>query len=501
MKPRKRIAALDFLKLVHWLDGAPILPRIEPYRRAILSDVLDTPDATGTGLRYNLSLLGRAKKNAKSLDLVLAALFACVANDSVLGNECYVVASDEGQARDDLQLAKKLVAASPHLAARLTVREKSLHRRDGRGFVMILPGQDVAGSHGKSYRFCGIDEIHTQRTWDLLEAMQLDPHRTDAQQWITSYASVYHRPGIPLFDLLQQGKRGDDPRFYLSWYGADWSTDPSAQQLDPERRANPSIVSFGTGYLAQQQRRLPAHVFRRLHLNLPGLPAGAAYTAEAVTDAITRGVRVRPPQPGVTYFAFLDPSGGSNDAMTCGVSHLDPDGRAILDGVWDQGAATPFNPRHAVGRFAGILKEYRISTVVGDKYGGETFIADFAGYGITYTVSSAPASDLYAAFEPKLNAGQVALVDDTLVEQQLLGLVWKGTKITHPAGEHDDHANAAVGACLAALEFGSADSLDVEMSDAEAYALSRVFSHPGEFGVDPNDLAPMNFLHSARSPY
>src|SRR6266508_5603504 len=97
-RPRRRLGVLDFLKLVYWLDGSPILPRIEPYRRTILSDVLDTPDASGMGLRYNLALLGRAKKNAKSLDLVLAALFACVANDSVLGNECYVVASDEGQA-------------------------------------------------------------------------------------------------------------------------------------------------------------------------------------------------------------------------------------------------------------------------------------------------------------------------------------------------------------------------------------------------------------------
>jgi hypothetical protein len=222
---RRRIGVLDFLKLVHWLDGTPILPRIEAYRRRILTDVLDTPDATG-GLRYNLALLGRAKKNAKSLDLVLASLFACFANDSALGNECYVIASDEGQARDDLQLAKKLVAVSPHLKARCRVLDKSLVRTDGRGFVMILPGQDVAGSHGKSYRFCGLDEIHTQRTWDLLEAMQLDPHRPDAQQWITSYASIYHRPGIPLFDLLAQGKRGDDAKMYLSWYGADFSTDP-----------------------------------------------------------------------------------------------------------------------------------------------------------------------------------------------------------------------------------------------------------------------------------
>lgn len=48
------------------LDGSPILPRIEPYRRRILTDVLDTADDAG-GLRYNLALLGRAKKNAKSL--------------------------------------------------------------------------------------------------------------------------------------------------------------------------------------------------------------------------------------------------------------------------------------------------------------------------------------------------------------------------------------------------------------------------------------------------
>jgi hypothetical protein len=343
----KRRLVLDFLKLVHWLDGTPILPRIEAYRRRILSDVLDTPDAAG-GLKFNLALLGRAKKNAKSLDLVLAALFSCLANDSPLGNEAYIVATDEGQARDDLQLAKKLVQASPHLAARLHVRDKSLHRKDGRGFVIVLPGQDVAGSHGKSYRFCGLDEIHTQRTWDLLESLQLDPHRPDAQMWITSYASIYHRPGIPLFDLLAQGKAGDDPKMYLSWYGADFSTDSRAQALDPEHRANPSIASFAVTYLAQQRRRLPAHVYRRLHLNLPGLPQGSAFTAEAIMDAVARGVRVRPPEPGVVYHAFIDPAGGGNDAMTCGISYQDPEGRAVLARVLDQGQAPPFDPRSAI---------------------------------------------------------------------------------------------------------------------------------------------------------
>lgn len=127
-KVRRRVGVLDFLKLVHWLDGSPLLPRIEAYRRQILTDVLDSVEPDGA-VRFNLALLGRAKKNAKSLDLVLAALFACLANDSPLGNEAYIVASDEGQARDELQLAKKLVAASPLLAARLHVaRSRSTGR-------------------------------------------------------------------------------------------------------------------------------------------------------------------------------------------------------------------------------------------------------------------------------------------------------------------------------------------------------------------------------------
>ena len=68
---RPRTCVLDFLALVNWLDRTPILPHIEPYRRRSLSDVLDTFTDDGR-VQYNLALLGRGKKNAKSLDLVLA---------------------------------------------------------------------------------------------------------------------------------------------------------------------------------------------------------------------------------------------------------------------------------------------------------------------------------------------------------------------------------------------------------------------------------------------
>lgn len=444
--PSQRVTAMQLFTALRWIDGTRLADHIEPYRARIFETVLDTLDADGRP-RYNLALTGRAKKNWKSADLILAGLYCVMTSASARGAQCYLLANDEGQAADDLDLAKKLIAVNPLLSERyLTVKQKEIVRQDGRGFLAILPAGDVVGSHGKTYRFCGFDEIHGYRTWDLLEAMQLDPTRPDAVQWITSYASLYHKPGVPLFDLCAQGRAGRDPRMFFSWYAADYTTDPDFADAAPETRANPSRGSWtDAGYLAQQQARLPAHKFRRLHLNLPGLPEGSAFQPEPVMDAIARGLARRAPEPGVSYRAFVDMSGGSNDDAVCAIAHRDADGRAVLDAVVNQGPAPPFDPRQAVTRFAAILKEYRVARVVGDRYAGETFRADFRAQGIEYDVAPRTASQCYEALEPLLNGRRVALLDVPVLEQQLLGLGWRGGKITHAPGEHDDFANAVAG--------------------------------------------------------
>src|SRR5262249_8127197 len=151
-------------------------------------------------------------------------------------------------------------------------------RIDGKGTLRILPARDVAGAHGKTYCFIGFDEIHGYRSHDLFEALAPDPTRRDTLTWITSYAGIRHAPGIPLYDFLQAAKRGDDQRMYFSWYGGDFSTDQALADATPEERANPSMASWGNPeYLAQQKRRLPTNKYRRLHLNLPGAPDGAAF--------------------------------------------------------------------------------------------------------------------------------------------------------------------------------------------------------------------------------
>src|SRR5215831_10184088 len=102
-----RVTTSKLFSKLEWIDETPLLSHIEPYRRRIFADVLDDVDATGRP-RYNLALMGRGKKNWKSADLCLAAIYCLVGNDSAWGNDCYILANDESQAGDDLALIKKL---------------------------------------------------------------------------------------------------------------------------------------------------------------------------------------------------------------------------------------------------------------------------------------------------------------------------------------------------------------------------------------------------------
>jgi phage terminase large subunit-like protein len=439
-----QLNALDFLDRLRWIDRSPLSQHIEPYRRAIFTAVLDTFDADGRP-RYNLALTGRAKKNWKSADLIFAGLVKLL-RPSPGGNQCYLLANDEGQAGDDLSLAKKIIAANPALQDFVVVRQKIIERKDGQGFLEILPAQDVVGTHGKTYAFAGFDEIHGYRDWDLLEAMQPDPTRLDVLMWITSYASIFHKPGVPLFDLCAAGRAGTDPRMLFSWYAADYTTDTALAETDPETRANPSRGSWADpNYLEQQRRRLPGHKFRRLHLNLPGLPEGSAFQPDPVMGAFDRTRADRPPEAGISYTGFVDMSGGSSDDACLAVGYQDLEARAIVVRVLNQGAPAPFDPRKAVERFVSILKQYNIFTVTGDAYAGETFRSDFEGHGIRYEVCGLSKSKLYEALEPILNGGRAIFPNVPEVEQQLLGLVWRGGKIDHPGGEHDDWSNAVAG--------------------------------------------------------
>jgi len=233
--------------------------------------------------------------------------------------------------------------------------------------------------------------------------------------------------------------------------------------------------SDGAQYLEQQRRRLPSHKFRRLHLNLPGAPNGAFLDQGLVMDAVETGCKVRHRQDGIKYFAFVDMSGGSADDACLAIAHAEGD-IAVLDLVVKQNGPTPFNPRNAVAKFCGILHEWGISTVTGDSYAGLTFSHDFEERGIRYIKSHLDTTSIYESFEPRLNAGEVRLLDVPELTEQLLTLVVRGAKVTHETSGHDDWANATCGALDLAAGKGYGIRYFAAASDGKLYSADSI--HP-----------------------
>ncbi len=170
-------------------------------------------------------------------------------------------------------------------------------------------------------------------------------------------------------------------------------------------------------------------------------------TREAI-DAITSWGRSElPPELGIAYSGFCDPSGGASDAMTLAIAHLQGD-VAVLDAVLE--VRPPFDPDVAVAECAALLRRFGIARITGDRYAGQWPVARFAAHGITFEQSARPKNDLYHDFLPLANARRVELLDHPRLAAQLIGLERRTARsgrdsIDHIPGGHDDVANAAAG--------------------------------------------------------
>ena len=168
---------------------------------------------------------------------------------------------------------------------------------------------------------------------------------------------------------------------------------------------------------------------------------------EVVEACVSSGVYERPRVSGVSYRAFVDPSGGSNDAMTLAIGHTD-DETAVLDAVRER--RPPFSPEAVVAEFCALLKAYGVTEVTGDRYAGEWPRERFRVHGITYLLAEKPRSDLYRDMLPMLNSVKADLLDHARLVNQIVGLERRVTRggresIDHAPNGHDDIANAVAG--------------------------------------------------------
>jgi hypothetical protein len=260
-------------------------------------------------------------------------------------------------------------------------------------------------------------------------------------------SSPYARRGA-LWDAHRRhhGKNGDP---IIVWQADTRTMNPTVPQrvIDDAMERDPA--SAAAEYGAQFRSDIESFIAR-----------------EAVEACVAVGLRERAPAIGVSYVAFVDPSGGSADSMTLAIAHR-ADDNAIVDATRER--KPPFSPEDVVAEFAALLKSYRISKVTGDRYGGEWPRERFREHGITYESAANPKSDLYRDMLPAINSGQLELLDDARLVGQIVGLERRTARggrdsIDHAPGGHDDLSNAVAGVVAA-------------LTSANSFAGYGVFEH------------------------
>jgi len=181
---------------------------------------------------------------------------------------------------------------------------------------------------------------------------------------------------------------------------------------------------------------------------------------DLLNQLIVPGREKLPRLEGVQYTGFVDVSGASVDAMVLAISHEHSYGRVqqsrfVLDCLL--GFEPPMNVEEVIGSFCRVLREYKCSSVTGDRYGGAFVAQSFNRMNVSYNPSDKSKSEIYADAMPLFSSGRVELLDSGRLKAELMGLERRTTRgsgkiiIDHPQlrTSRDDHANAACGSLTA----------------------------------------------------
>lgn len=384
------------------------------------------------------------RRGGKSFIVALIAVFLACVRDyrSVLGpgetGVVMVIATDRKQARVIHRYASALLNAVPMLADMIQRQDAdSIDLTNNISIEITTASYRTIRGYTVVAALC--DEIAFWRSEDsanpaeeILAALR-PAMATIPGALLLGLSSPYKRSG-PLYDnhRTHYGKE-DSPILVIQ---ADTRTmNPSVPQhvIDRAMERDPAAAQAEYGA-----------TFRT--------DVGSFIESDLIDRAVEPGQRERLSVATARYLAFCDPSGGAHDAFTLGIAHKDSrTERLILDVC--RGVKPPFDPSRVVTEFATLLKTYRCSSVVGDRYAGEWVVEAFRKQGITYRHSDLVKSEIYLEALPLFTTGQVELLDVKLLTVQLMSLERRTGRsgkdsVDHAPGGHDDFANAACGALV-----------------------------------------------------
>jgi hypothetical protein len=251
-------------------------------------------------------------------------------------------------------------------------------------------------------------------------------------------SSPHARRGV-LWDVFRRHYGPDGDPLILVAHGASRTLNPSLPQRVVDRALEKDRARATAEYLAEFRSDLEAFV------------------SLEVVEACVGSYYEMAPSATTIYYGYVDPSGGARDSFAIAVAHRDRDG-VVVDCIRE--TRPPFLPEQVIAECAVLLKSYRCTKVVGDRYAGEFPREQFQKRGIRYEVSTKTKSEIYVDFLPMLNSGGVMLPRSDRLVAQLASLertTARGTgkdSIDHPRDQHDDLANAIAGAATLARSHG-----------------------------------------------
>jgi len=347
-----------------------------------------------------------------------------------------LLAADRKQARSAFRYVTGLLHSNPMLE-RMIIREDSESVELSNRTIIEVSTASFRSVRGYTVGCVIADEIAFWRSdesanpdLEILNALR--PAMATLGGKLIALSSPYARRGA-LWD--HYSKHYAKPGEILVAQAASRTMNPSLPERIIKQALERDPAAAGAEYLAQFRSDVETFIQR-----------------EAIEACTVPGRLELSPITGVTYCAFVDPSGGSKDAFTLCIAHIEGE-CMVVDAI--RAIKPPFSPALVVDEFAQLLKSYRIREVTGDRYGGEFPRELFRKAGINYKLSDRTKSELYRDLLPLLNSGRVELPDNKQLHTELLGLERRTARggrdsIDHAPGQHDDLVNAMAGAVLIA---------------------------------------------------
>jgi hypothetical protein len=348
-----------------------------------------------------------------------------------------VIAADRKQARAVMRYTSGLVNENPMLA-RMVTRENSEQIELDNRCVIEITTASHRSVRGYTLAACICDEIafwHVDGASPDKEIIAaIRPALATLGGKLIALSSPYAKRGV-LWDTFKRAFADDAQNRVLVARAPSRLMNPTLPQsvVDDAMRDDPEAAR--AEYLAEFRSDISSFL-----------------DPELIADCTRPKPRELPRVSGVSYLAFVDPSGGGADEFTLAIGHREGDA-AIIDLVQGRKGS----PAGIVAEYAQVLDRYGIKRVTGDRYAGRWPSDEFKKHGIDYQASELDRSALYLETLAALNSGRVELPPCEIVARQFAGLERRVSRsgkdqIDHAPGGHDDRANAVAGVVVLAIK-------------------------------------------------